>query len=240
LGWTHFVLLIPIQNPLKRDFYAEMCRLDRWSTRTLAKKIARMLCERTALSKKPDQLMRQELTALREEDKLTPHLIFRDPHILDFLKLKETHGEQDVETAILREMEAFVLERGLGFCFIARQKRMQIDDRDYYLDLLFYHRQLRRLVAVDLKWGDFEAGDKGQMELYLNWLKRYERQPREAAPLGIILCAGKTRQHAEWLELNKRGIHVASYLTQALPKRELERKLHEAVRLARARLEQRG
>ena len=178
-----------------------------------------------------------ELKKLRREDKLTPDLVFRDPYLLDFLGLKDTYAEKDVEAAILREMEAFILELGVGFCFVERQKRMQIDGRDYYLDLLFYHRKLRRLVAIDLKIGDFEAGDKGQMELYLNWLKKHERQAQEDEPLGIILCAGKTAEHVELLELAKSGIHVATYLTKVLPKAQLERKLHEAVRLARARLQ---
>ena len=239
LSWTHLRRIIYLDDPLKRDFYAEMCRIERWSTRTLEAKIQSMLFERTALSKKPAKLTELELKKLREEDKLTPDLVFRDPYLLDFLGLKDTFSEKDVEAAILREMEAFILELGVGFCFVARQMRMQIDGRDYYLDLLFYHRKLRRLVAVDLKIGDFDAGDKGQMELYLNWLKRYECEPGETPPLGLILCAGKTAEHVELLELEKSGIHVASYWTDAMPKKELERKLHEAVRLARARLAQR-
>ena len=133
-------------------------------------------------------------------------------------------------------MESFILELGVGFCFVSRQHRMQIDDKDYYLDLLFYHRKLRRLVAIDLKVGRFEAADKGQMELYLNWLRRHACEPEEAEPLGIILCASKSREHVELLELEKSGIHVASYLTRLLPKKKLERKLHDVVRLARARL----
>jgi predicted nuclease of restriction endonuclease-like (RecB) superfamily len=239
LGWTHFRQIIYLDDPLKRDFYAEMCRIENWSTRTLEKKIGSMLFERTALSKKPEKLIRQELDALRDGDQLTPDLVFRDPYILDFLQLKDTYGEKDVESAILREMESFILELGVGFCFMARQKRMQIDDEDHYLDLLFYHRKLRRLVAIDLKLRNFEAGDKGQMELYLNWLKRHECEPGEAAPLGIILCAGQRSQHVELLELEKSGIHVASYWTKVLPKKLLERKLHDAVRLARAQLEAR-
>lgn len=237
LGWTHFRQIIALDDPLKRDFYAEMCRIEKWNTRTLEKKIGSMLFERTALSKKPDKLIRQELAALRAEDKMTPDLIFRDPYILDFLGLKDTYAEKDMEAAILHEMENFILELGSGFCFVARQKRMQIDDRDYYLDLLFYHRTLRRLVAIELKLGDFKAGDKGQMELYLAWLKRYECKQDELSPLGLVLCAGKTDQHVELLELGKSGIHVAGYLTKLLPKKLLERKLHDAVRLARARLE---
>ena len=236
LGWTHFKAIIPIADPLKRDFYAEMCCMENWNTRTLTKKIGSLLFERTALSKKPDKLIRQELASLRAEDKLTPDLVFRDPYLLDFLGLKDTYAEKDVEAAILREMEAFILELGVGFCFVERQKRMQIDDEDYYLDLLFYHRKLRRLVAVDLKLGVFEAADKGQMELYLNWLKKHEQGESEGEPLGIILCAGKRQQHVELLEVEKSGIHVASYLAKAVPKKELERKLHEAMILARARL----
>ena len=237
LGWTHFKAIIALDDPLKRDFYAEMCRLEQWSTRTLDKKIQSMLFERTALSKKPDKLIVAELKQLREEDKLSPDMIFRDPYLLDFLGLKDTYAEKDLEAAILREIEAFILELGAGFCFVARQKRMQIDARDYYLDLLFYHRKLRRLVAIDLKIGDFEAADKGQMELYLNWLKRHEGEPDEADPIGMILCAGKSTEHVELMEVEQSGIHVATYWTKVLPKKQLERKLHQAVKLARARLQ---
>jgi predicted nuclease of restriction endonuclease-like (RecB) superfamily len=237
LAWSHFIELIPLEKPLEREFYAEMCRVERWSVRTLRQKIGSMLFERTALSRKPEKLAALELKQLREEDKVTPDLVFRDPYILDFLGLKDTYAEKDLEAAILREIEAFLLELGVGFCFVARQQRMQIDDRDYYLDLLFYHRKLRRLIAIDLKLGKFEAADKGQMELYLGWLKRYACEPEEAEPLGMILCAGKSEEHIALLELQKSGIHVASYWTDALPKKELERKLHDAVRLARARLE---
>ncbi len=239
LGWTHFREIIALDEPLKRDFYAEMCRIEKWNTRTLGKKIGGMLFERTALSKKPDKLIRKELAALRAENRMTPDLVFRDPYVLDFLGLHDTYSERDIEKAILREMESFILELGAGFCFVERQKRMQIDDEDYHLDLLFYHRKLRRLVAIDLKLRNFEAADKGQMELYLSWLKHHECEPGEAEPLGIILCAGKRAHHVELLELEKSRIHVASYWTKVLPKKLLERKLHDAVKLARARAERR-
>lgn len=237
LSWTHLRRIIYLDDPLQRDFYAEMCRMERWNTRTLHDKIQGMLYQRTALSKKPDKLIAAELKKLREDDKLSPDLVFRDPYLLDFLGLKDTYAEKDLEAAILREIEAFMLEIGVGFCFVARQKRMQIDGRDYYLDLLFYHRKLRRLVAIELKVGDFEAADKGQMELYLGWLKRYACEPDEAEPLGMILCAGKSDEHVELMDLQKSGIHLASYLTQLLPKKQLVKKLHEAVRLARQRLQ---
>ena len=239
LSWTHFVALIPLKEDLQRDFYVEMCRLENWSVRTLRQKIQSMLFERSAISKKPEKLIRQEIDALKDEDKITPDLVFRDPYILDFLGLVDTYSEKDLEAAILREIESFILELGVGFCFVERQKRMQIDAEDYYLDLLFYHRKLRRLVAIELKIGDFKAADKGQMELYLAWLKRYETESDEEEPLGIILCAGKNEQHVELLEPQKSGIHVAKYWMESLPKDVLEQKLREAVQLARARLESR-
>jgi predicted nuclease of restriction endonuclease-like (RecB) superfamily len=236
LGWTHFLYIIPLEDPLKRDFYAEMCRIERWSTRTLDKKIQSMLFERTALSGKPDQLIAEELAALREDDKLTPDLVFRDPYLLDFLGLKDTYAEKDLESAILSEMEAFILEIGVGFTFVARQKRITVDGDDYYLDLLFYHRRLKRLVAIELKIGDFKPGDKEQMELYLRWLDKYERQQDEESPIGLILCAGKKAETVHLLDLESAGIRVASYWTEALPREQIERKLHEAVAYARERL----
>jgi predicted nuclease of restriction endonuclease-like (RecB) superfamily len=238
LSWTHFKQIIYLDDPLKRDFYAEMCRIERWSTRTLEKKISGMLFERTALSKKPEKLIREELDTLRSEDKLSPDLVFRDPYFLDFLGLKDRYLEKDIEDAIMREMENFILELGVGFTFVARQKRIQVDNDDYYLDLLFYHRGLRRLVAIDLKLGDFRPADKGQMELYLRWLTKYEQKPGEDAPIGLILCAGKKKETVELLELEKSGIRVASYWTKVLPRQLLQKKLHEAIQHARTRLAQ--
>lgn len=240
LTWTHFKSLIYLEEPLKRNFYAEMCRIEGWNTRTLDKKIKSMLFERTALSRKPEQLAKIELMALRNEDKLTPDLIFRDPYLLDFLGLKDTYAEKDLEAAILREMEAFILELGVGFAFLERQKRITVDGVDHYLDLLFYHRNLRRLVAIELKLGEFKPSHKGQMELYLGWLNRYERKSDEESPIGLILCADKRHETVELLDLDKSGIHIASYWTEALPKAELEHKLHEAVMLARTRLGETG
>lgn len=237
LTWTHFIALIPLDKPLQREFYAEMCRVERWSVSTLRKKIGGMLYERTALSRKPEKLAALELKQLREEDKLTPDLVFRDPYLLDFLGLKDIYVEKDLEAAILREMEAFILELGVGFAFVERQKRITLDGEDFYLDLLFYHRDLRQLVAIDLKLEAFKPGDKGQMELYLRWLDRYECKKGEGKPIGLILCAGSKRETVELLDLERDGIRVASYWTEVLPKRILEKKLHDAVRLARARLE---
>ena len=240
LGWTHFRLIMAIDDPLKRDFYAEMCRIEGWSTRMLQQKIDGMLYERPALSKKPAKLIEQELKALRAEDKLTPDLVFKDPYVLDFLGLQDTYSEKDLESALLREIERFLLELGAGFAFVERQKRIVVDGEDFYLDLLFYHRRLRRLVLVELKLGDFKAADFGQTQLYLRWLDRFERQSGEELPIGLILCAGKSRERIELLELEQSGIRVAQYLTELPPREILQQRFHEAVAQARAKLEHRN
>jgi len=239
LSWAHFRALIPIKEPLKREFYAEMARVEGWSTRALQQKIDGMLYERTALSKKPANLIRTELASLRATERLTPDLVLQDPYLLDFLGLHDTFSERDLESALLREIERFLLELGTGFAFVERQKRITVDGDDYYIDLLFFHRRLRRLVVIELKIGEFKPADSGQVALYLRWLDRHERQPGEDAPIAIILCAGKKRETVEYLDLDRSGIHVAEYLTQ-LPSREiLQRRLHEALATARARVDRR-
>jgi predicted nuclease of restriction endonuclease-like (RecB) superfamily len=240
LGWTHFKHLIYLNDSLRRDFYGEMCRIEGWSTRMLQQKIDGMLYERTALSKKPAKLIAQELKALRAEDKLTPDLVFKDPYVLDFLGLHDTYSEKDLEAALLREIERFLLELGAGFAFVARQKRIVVDGEDFYLDLLFYHRRLRRLVLVELKLGAFKAADFGQTSLYLRWLDRHERQPGENAPMGLILCAGKSSERIELLELEQTGIRVAEYITELPPKDVLRRRFHQAIAHARAQMENRA
>lgn len=236
LSWSHFKEISYLKLPLQKEFYAEMCRIERWSVRTLRQKIASMLYERTALSKKPEELARLELDALRDEDKLTPDLVFRDPYFLDFLGLTGAYQEKDLEAAIMREMEAVILELGAGFAFVARQKRITLDGDDFYIDLLFFHRHLRRLVAVELKLDKFRPEHKGQMELYLRWLDKYERHDGEDAPIGLILCAGKQQEQIELLELDGAGIHVAEYLVELPPRKLLAEKLHRAVAMAQARL----
>lgn len=233
LSWSHFKEIIYLEKPLQREFYAEMCRIERWSVRALRERIKSMLYERTAISRKPDELIQAELQDLREQDRMTPDLVFKDPYFLDFLNLSDHYYEKDLEDAILRELERFLLEMGQGFAFIARQKRIQVDVRDYYMDLLFYHRHLKRLIVIDLKLGDFEPEYKGQMELYLRWLKKHETLAGEQTPLGIILCAGKQSELIELLELDQSGIHVAEYLTELPPRQLLEAKLQSAVEKAR-------
>jgi predicted nuclease of restriction endonuclease-like (RecB) superfamily len=213
-----------------------MCRVQRWSVRQLRQKIDSMLFERTALSRKPEAVVEAQIQALREEDVVGAELVLKDPYVLDFLGLRDRYLEKDLEDAILRELESFVLELGDGFCFVARQMRLQIDGDDFYIDLVFYNRKLRRLVAVELKVGAFKAEYKGQMELYLRWLDRHARERGERSPLGIILCTGKKKEQIELLELGENGIHVAEYLTVLPPRRELSRRLAAAIERSRERL----
>ncbi len=240
LSWTHLRALIYIENPLKRDFYLAMAQEEGWSTRTLASRIDSQLYERTAISKKPEALIVQELQMLRDEGKVGEALLLKDPYLLDFLELNDSYLERDLEDAILRELQHFILELGSGFSFIARQYRIQVDDDDYAIDLLFYNRKLRRLVAIELKVGAFKPQHKGQMELYLRWLAKYEQEEGEQPPIGIILCAGKKQEQIELLELGDSGIHVAEYLTALPPKELLEQRLSQAVNNARRRLAEAG
>lgn len=236
LSWSHFRELLPLKRPYQREFYAEMCRIEGWSVRTLNERINSMLYERTALSHKPEELIRQELDTLRSKGELTPPLVLKDPYVLDFLGLTDHYLEKDLEDAILRELESFLLELGAGFSFIARQKRIQLDGDDFYIDLLFYNRLLKRLVAVELKLGRFKHAYKGQMELYLRWLNKYERTADELSPIGIILCAEKNTEQIELLELDASGIHVAEYLTVLPPREQLHEHLQAAITSAEARL----
>lgn len=239
LSWSHFRELLPLEKPFQRDFYAEICRVERWSVRTLRQKIDSMLYERTAISKKPEEVIRHQIDALQKEDQLTPDLIFKDPYFLDFLGLRDRYLEKDMEDAILRELEQFLLELGAGFSFIARQKRIQIDNDDYYIDLLFFNRKLKRLLAIELKLGDFKPADKGQMELYLRWLDKYERQEDEQSPMGLVLCAGKKRETVELMALENSGIRVAEYMTELPPRKLLAQKLHTAIEQAKKEFQHR-
>ena len=236
LTWTHFKQLIYIDDPLKRDFYVGMIKLDSWSTRTLKDRINSGLYERTALSKKPNELINYEIEQLNKGE-ITPNMVLKDPYILDFLELNDRYLEKDFEDAILRELEQFILELGSGFSFIARQKIIQIDDEDFKIDLLFFNRKLKRLVALELKIGKFKASYKGQMELYLRWLEKYEKEDDENSPIGIILCADKQKEQIELLELDKSNIHVAQYLTVLPDKEILYKKLQNAIKNAKNRLE---
>jgi predicted nuclease of restriction endonuclease-like (RecB) superfamily len=232
LSWSHIKLLIPIDDPLKREFYIEMCKLEKWSVRTFQERIQSMLYERTAISKKPEQTVATDLELLKTQQQLSPDLVFRDPYFLDFLGLRDMYSEKDLETSIIVELQRFIIELGSDFAFMARQKRISIDNRDYYIDLLFYHRRLKCLVAIDLKLGEFEAGFKGQMELYLRYLQKNEQLEGENNPIGLILCTGKNEEHIELMQLEQANIKVAEYLTLLPPQEILKEKLHRAIAIA--------
>jgi predicted nuclease of restriction endonuclease-like (RecB) superfamily len=238
LSWSHFVNLLPLKTEAARQFYASHAATHTWSVRELRQQIERKAFERTELASL------QASTPVRAEPiealGTSPAQVFKDPYFLDFLGLHQGHDEADLEAAILRQLEAFILELGRGFAFVERQKRMVIDGEDFYLDLLFYHRRLRRLVAIELKLGRFKAAHKGQMELYLKWLDKHERQAGEEAPIGLILCAESSREQVELLQMHKDGITVAEYWTELPPKAELEQHLHQALIEARERLARRG
>jgi len=236
LSWTHIKTLIYIDDELKRSFYIEMCKLEKWGTRILQERVNSLLYERTAISKKPEETIKNELDQLGQNGQVTPDLVFRDPYFLDFLDLKDTYSEKDLESAIVAELQRFIIELGSDFAFVARQKRITIDNRDYYLDLLFYHRRLKSLIAIDLKIGEFDAAFKGQMELYLAWLEKYESVEGENPPIGLILCAGKNPEHVELLQLHRSNIKVADYFTILPPKAVLLDKLHKAIAIAQNRL----
>lgn len=236
LSWTHIKTLLPIKDDLKRQFYAVLCQKEQWSTRTLQGRIGTMLYERTALSKLPEKTIEMQLKELREEDKMTPELVFRDPSVLDFLELSDTYSERDLEGAILNALEKFILELGKDFYFVARQKRITVDNEDYYIDLLFYHRKLRCFVVIDLKLDKFRPEHKGQMELYLRYIEKYDMDEGENPPVGIILCSEKGKGIVELLFLPEDRIKVAEYLTK-LPSKELfAEKLHKAIKTAQLRL----
>jgi len=236
LSWTHFRSIMYLKDNLKRDFYIEMVRLEKWNTRTLQDKIDSMLFERTAISKKPEELIKSELKKLREDNILSPELVFRNPYFLNFLGLEDRFSEKTLEDAILRELEKFILELGQGFTFVERQKKMLIDSDSFSLDLLFYHRKLKRLIAIELKLGKFKAQYKGQMELYLRYLERYEMEVGEETPIGLILCSGGSTEQIELLKLEKYGVRVAEYLVELPSKELLQKKLHKVIELERERL----
>jgi predicted nuclease of restriction endonuclease-like (RecB) superfamily len=225
LSWSHFLVLLPIKQAEAKQYYANLSSVEYWSVRDLRKQIASKAFER-------NEIADTQLSTFKPELLNT----FKDPYILDFLNLKNTYLEQDLERAILHELEAFILELGKGFAFMERQKRMIIDGDDFYLDLLFYNRKLKRLVAIELKLGKFKAAHKGQMELYLKWLSKYEKDEGENEPIGLILCAEGNKEQIELLEIQKDGIMVAEYWTEMPSKQALQQKLHQLLIEAKERI----
>ena len=236
LSWTHFLQVIAIEDRLKREFYLTMAADQRWSVRTLKSKIDGMLYERTAIAKKPDEVILHDLEQLRNEREMSADLAFQDPYFIDFLGLEGDFSEKDLESAIVGELQKFITEIGNDFAFMGRQKRISVDNEDYYIDLLFFNRRLRCMVAIDLKLTDFKAAYKGQMELYLRWLEKYEMLEGENKPIGLILCTGNNEEHIELMHLQESNIRVAEYLTKLPDKKLLEQKLQQAVEIAKEKI----
>jgi predicted nuclease of restriction endonuclease-like (RecB) superfamily len=233
LSWSHLYNIINVENYVKREFYIQMSIHERWSVRVLQERIDSMLFERTAISQKPDKTILNELKILEKEKQISPDLTFRDPYILDFMGLHDSYSEKDLESSVLTQLQFFITEMGSEFAFLARQKRIIIDNEDFYIDLLFYHRGLKRLIAIDLKLGKFKASYKGQMELYLGWLEENEKKEGENKPLGLILCSEKSPEQIKYLTLDKNEqIKVAEYMTQLPQKELLLQKLENAIAVA--------
>jgi predicted nuclease of restriction endonuclease-like (RecB) superfamily len=233
LSWSHFLIVMPLKDELQREFYLTMAIAEKWSTRTLQSKIDGMLFERTAIASKPNELIKRELGELRDKNVMSPDLVFKSPYFLEFTGLKGMYSERDLEDNLLTNLERFILELGNGFTFVERQKRMVIDGEDFYLDLLFYHRRLHRLIAIDLKLGKFKAQYKGQMELYLRWLEKNEMESDEETPLGLLLCTEGSEEQIALLQLDKAGIRVAQYMTELPPREILLQQIKKSLELAK-------
>lgn len=234
LTWTHLKSLMYIKDPLERQFYAQMCGMEHWDTRTLDEKIDQQLYQRTAISRKPEEVIKQELAEVRENNQLLPDMVFRSSYFLDILGLPDIFTEKDLESAIITQIEDFIRELGPDFTFVARQKRITVDATDYYIDLIFFHRELRRLVAIDLKLGKFKPEHEGQMLLYLRYLNQNERKDWEESPIGLILCSEGNTEHIEYMMLDESSpIKVAQYYTQLPDKKLLAQKLKKAIAIAR-------
>ena len=234
LSWSHFIEVLPLKDELQREFYITLAASERWSRNRLRKEIDDMLFERTAIATKPDELIKKELSTLRDNNVMSPDLVFKSPYFLEFTGLKGMYSEKSLEDCLLAHLEQFIIELGNGFTFVARQKRMIIDGEDFYLDLLFYHRRLHRLIAIDLKKGRFKAQYKGQMELYLRWLEKNEMEQGEESPLGLLLCTEGSEEQIELLQLGKSGIKVAQYLTELPPRQVLMHQIQKSLEAAKA------
>jgi len=237
LSWSHVIEILPLKDNIQREFYLTLAASEKWKVRQLRKEIDGMLFERTAISGKPDEFIKKELSTLRDDNVMSPDLVFKSPYFLEFTGLKGMYSEKNLEDSLLAHLEQFIIELGNGFSFVARQKRMIIDGEDFYLDLLFFHRRLHRLIAIDLKLGRFKAQYKGQMELYLRWLEANEMEPGEETPLGLLLCTEGSEEQIELLQLDKSGIKVAQYMTELPPRDVLMRQIQKSLEAAKARFE---
>ena len=229
LSWACFVEILPLKTLEAKLFYLNEAARGLMGRNGIRKMISRKAYERKEIAD----------SQISTGSPIPPGT-FKDPYLFDVLGIKDEYLEADVEDAILRELEKFILEFGKGFAFVERQKRMIVDGHDRTLDLLFYNRYLKRLVAVEVKYGRFDARDSGQLKLYLKWLNRYERQEGENEPIGLILCSEAGREEVELLEMDKDGILVAEYWTTLPPKAEFEQRIHMILAETRERMLQRS
>ncbi len=236
LPWSAYVRLLAVKNEQARRFYEREALRGGWSVRQLDRQINSQFYERTALSKNKAAMLAKGQKAL-PEDRVTPEEEIKNPYVLEFLGLKDEYSETDLEEALIRRLETFLLELGGDFCFVGRQKRLRIGDEWYRVDLLFFHRRLRCLVIVDLKIGRFTHADAGQMHLYLNYAQEHWTRVGENPPVGLILCAQKDEAVARYaLDRLPNKVLAAEYRT-ALPD---EKELAAEIERTRAALERRG
>jgi predicted nuclease of restriction endonuclease-like (RecB) superfamily len=233
LSWSHFIEFTSLKDETKREFYVQMSIAQNWGVRDLRKQVKDMLFERTAISEHPEYVIKKSLNDLSTKNQLHPDLVFKNTYILDFMNLPQDFSERELESELILQIEKFIMELGVGFAFLERQKRIPIDSTDYYLDLLFFHRKLNRLIAIDLKLGKFEPKYKSQMELYLRWLQKYEMEKGEEKPIGLLLCSEGNTEHIELLLLDEKDIKVAQFVTELPSKEWFASKLHRAIEIAK-------
>lgn len=235
LPWSHYIRLLAVKNPEARSFYETEALRGGWSVRQLDRQINSQFYERTALSRNKASMLKKGSVPL-SEDVLSPEEEIKDPFVLEFLGLKDEYSESDLEEALIKQLETFLLELGGDFAFVGRQRRLRIGDEWYRVDLLFYHRRLRCLVIIDLKLGKFTHADAGQMHLYLNYAREHWTHPDENPPVGLILCAQKDHAVAKYaLEGLPNKVLAAEYKT-VLP---AEKTLAEEIERTRKMLERR-
>lgn len=236
LPWSHYVKLLGIRNSDARAFYEAEALRGGWSVRQLERQISTQFYERTALSRNKAAMLKKGAKP-HHEDSVTPEEEIKDPFVLEFLGLKDEYSENDLEEALIRKLENFLLELGGDFAFIGRQRRLRIGNEWYRVDLVFFHRRLRCLVVIDLKLGKFTHADAGQMHLYLNYAKEHWTHAGENPPVGLILCAQKDSAVAHYaLEGLSNKVLAAEYRT-ALPN---EKTIALELELTRRMLERRA
>lgn len=234
--WSHLRLLMFIEDPLKRDFYIELGRVERWSVRQMQERINSLLFERTAISRKPEETIQGDLARLRQEGQMSPEMAFRDPYVLDFWGCRTAILKKTWRRQSSTSCNASLSSWGQTLPFWHGKSVSSSTTAIIGLISFFFHRRLKCLVAIDLKIGEFEAAHKGQMELYLRYLEKYEQMEGESAPIGLILCTGKNEEHVELMRLDQSNIRVADYLTALPPRETFQAKLHQSIAIARQRM----